>query len=267
MAQDEDFFRRNRGTHAVITGGSQGLGLAAAKRLVREGAQKIALAGRDERKGQAAAAEVAALGCECIFLRAEMSDAEDAASLIPRAVKAFGSVNALVNSAAATSRGTLTDTTLALWDEHMNTNARGPFLAMQALTRHLLETGKPGSVVNILSVSGVVGQSFLTPYAASKAALSVLTKNAANAFRSNRIRFNGINTGWMETPGERETQKKFHGGGEDWVRQAEARLPMGQLVKPDQLAGLIAYMLSPESGVMTGSIVDYDQNVLGALPE
>ena len=101
--QDENYFRRNSGTHAVITGGSQGLGLAVAKRLVREGAQKIALAGRDERKGRAAAEEIAALGCECVFLRAEMSDADDAASLVPRAVKAFGSVNALVNSAAATS--------------------------------------------------------------------------------------------------------------------------------------------------------------------
>jgi len=63
------------------------------------------------------------------------------------------------------------------------------------------------------------------------------------------------------------TQQKFHGVGEDWLEKAEAAQPMGQLVKPEQLAGLVAYLLSPESGVMTGALVDYDQHVAGAYPE
>ncbi|MEY2605778.1 MAG: hypothetical protein QOH31_3594 [Verrucomicrobiota bacterium] len=67
--------------------------------------------------------------------------------------------------------------------------------------------------------------------------------------------------------GEDLTQQKFHGVGEGWLAKAEAAQPMGQLVKPDQLAGLAAYMLSPESGVMTGTLVDYDQRVAGAYPE
>ena len=71
----------------------------------------------------------------------------------------------------------------------------------------------------------------------------------------------------MDTPGESATQQKFHGVGEDWLAKAEAAQPMGQLVKADQVAGLVAYMLSPESGVMTGALVDYDQNVAGAYPE
>jgi NAD(P)-dependent dehydrogenase (short-subunit alcohol dehydrogenase family) len=71
----------------------------------------------------------------------------------------------------------------------------------------------------------------------------------------------------MDTPGESATQQKFHGMDEDWLAKAEAAQPMGQLVKPEQLAGLVAYMLSPESGVMIGALVDYDQNVAGAYPE
>jgi NAD(P)-dependent dehydrogenase (short-subunit alcohol dehydrogenase family) len=71
----------------------------------------------------------------------------------------------------------------------------------------------------------------------------------------------------MDTPGESVTQQKFHGASEDWLTQAEAAQPMGQLVKPDQVAELAAYMLSPESGVMTGALVDYDQNVAGAYLE
>ena len=71
----------------------------------------------------------------------------------------------------------------------------------------------------------------------------------------------------MDTPGESVIQQKFHSVDEDWLAKAEAAQPMSQLVKPDQVAGLVAYMLSPESGVMTGSLVDYDQNVAGAYPE
>src|ERR1700738_1223791 len=156
---------------------------------------------------------------------------------------------------------------LELWDRHFNTNARGPFLLMQGLVRHLVETGKPGSIVNILSMVVHCGQSYLTAYSASKGALATLTKNVANAFAANRIRCNGILTGWMDTPGESATQQKFHGVSEDWLARAEATQPMRQLVKPHQLAGLAAYLLSPESGVMTGALIDYDQRVSGAYPE
>jgi NAD(P)-dependent dehydrogenase (short-subunit alcohol dehydrogenase family) len=138
---------------------------------------------------------------------------------------------------------------------------------MQGVVKHLVETGKPGSIVNILSMAAHCGQSYLTAYSASKGALATLTKNVANAFAAKRIRCNGILIGWMDTPGESVTQQKFHGVSEDWLTQAEAAQPMGQLVKPDQVAELAAYMLSPESGVMTGALVDYDQNVAGAYPE
>jgi NAD(P)-dependent dehydrogenase (short-subunit alcohol dehydrogenase family) len=138
---------------------------------------------------------------------------------------------------------------------------------MQGVVHHLIETGKPGSIVNILSMAAHCGQSYLTPYSASKGALAILTKNVANAYRAKRIRCNGILAGWMDTPGETQTQKTFHGATDDWLAETERRQPMGQLVKPDQLASLAAYMLSPESGVMTGALVDYDQNVAGAYPE
>lgn len=124
-----------------------------------------------------------------------------------------------------------------------------------------------GGIVNILSMSAYCGQSYLTPYSASKGALATLTKNVANAFASRHIRCNGILAGWMDTPGENVTQQKFHGVGKEWLAKAETAQPMGQLVKPDQLAGLAAYILSPESGVVTGALVDYDQRVAGAYPE
>jgi NAD(P)-dependent dehydrogenase (short-subunit alcohol dehydrogenase family) len=183
------------------------------------------------------------------------------------AIERLGTVNALVNSAATTDRGSLLDTTLEMWQAQMDTNARGPFLLMQALVRHLLERRAPGSIVNILSQSAHCGQSFLVPYSASKATLANLTKNVAQSFRQHRIRCNGVMAGWMDTPGEAAIQKKAHGAPDDWLQKAEAARPMGQLAKPDELAGLVSYMLSPESGVMTGALVDYDQWVPGAQPE
>jgi NAD(P)-dependent dehydrogenase (short-subunit alcohol dehydrogenase family) len=258
---------RNAETRAVITGGSQGLGFAIARRLAEEGAKSIVISGRDAKKGIAAAGTISELGTPCIFVKADLSNADDCRRLIAKSIDQFGSVNALVNSAAETSRGTLLDTSLETWQKHFDTNARGPFLTMQGVVQHLVETGKPGSIVNILSMVIYVGQSYLTPYSASKAALANLTRNTANAFASKRIRCNGICVGWMDTPQEDATQRKFHDRPEGWLKGVEAQQPMGQLVKPDQLAGLVTYMLSPESGVMTGALVDYDQNVAGKYPE
>src|SRR6266481_1330994 len=252
---------RNQSTIAVITGGTQGLGLAIARRLATEGDGGIVISGRNADRGGSAAKSRRTRGTECLFVKADVSIPEDCHRLIDTAIKHFGSLNALVNSAAATDRGTLLDTSLEVWDRHFNTNVRGPFLLMQRVVAHLVETGKPGSIVNILSMSAHCGQSFLTPYSASKGALATLTKNVANAFSTKRIRCNGLMVGWMDTPGETATQQKFHGAADDWLAKAESKQRMGQLVKPDQVAGLVSYLLSPESGVMTGALVDYDQNV------
>jgi NAD(P)-dependent dehydrogenase (short-subunit alcohol dehydrogenase family) len=263
----DDYFLRNCSTRAVVTGGTQGLGLAVAKRLAREGAPAIVISGRRPELGEAAAAEVRALGAECVYVKADVAQAEDCRHLIETAISRLGSINALVNSAAITDRGTLQDTSLAMWDAQFNTNARGPFLLMQHTVRHLLEREAPGSIVNVLSQSAHVGQSFLVAYSASKAALANLTKNVANTHIRNRIRCNGIMLGWMETPGEVAVQQRFHGHDAGWLADAAAGRPMGQLVKPEQVASLITYLLSPESGVMTGALVDYDQFVPGSQPE
>lgn len=264
---NDEFFLRNRTTTAIITGGAQGLGFAIAERLAREGAHGIILSGRNLEKGEKAAASIQSGGRDCIFVKADVSVPEDCFRLISAALDRFGTVNSLVNAAALPDRGTLLDTTPELLDRMFHTNVRGPFLLMQGVVRHLIETGQPGSIVNILSMVVHCGQSYLSAYSASKGALATLTKNVANAFSTNRIRCNGILTGWMDTPGESATQQKFHGVSGDWLAKAEATQPMGQLVKPNQVAGLAAYLLSPESGVMTGALIDYDQRVSGAYPE
>ena len=254
---------RNKDTKAIVTGGAQGIGFAVAKQLVAEGCTSVALVGRTAEKGRDAVSELKALGADAIFIAADISDVTACANVVTTSLGKFGSVNALVNAAATSARGSLTETTPELFDLIFNTNVKGPFFLMQGVVRHLVETKKPGSIVNVLSMSGHGGQPFLSAYSSSKGALAVLTKNAANAYRKRRIRVNAVLPGWMDTPNEAVVQAKFHGAGPDWLEKAEAAQPMGQLAKTHQLAGLVTYMLSPESGIMTGSLVDYDQNIVG----
>ncbi|ANT49366.1 SDR family oxidoreductase [Mesorhizobium amorphae] len=258
---------RNSETRAIVTGGAQGIGFAVAEALADEGCRALALIGRSQEKGDKAVAALKKSGVDAIFISADVAKVADCKRAVDTAIAHFGTVNALVNAAATSARGSLVETSEELFDTIFATNVRGPFFLMQGLVAHLLARKAPGSIVNVLSMSAHAGQSFLTPYSTSKGALMTLTKNVANAYRTNRIRCNAVLPGWMDTEGEDIVQKKWHGAADDWLEKAEAGQPMGQLVKPAQLARLISYMVSPQAGVMTGSLVDYDQNVAGAGAE
>ena len=91
-----------------------------------------------------------------------------------------------------------------------------------------------------------------------------LTKNVAYSIMRHRIRINMLNIGWMDTPGENIIQHKYHNAGDDWLENAETGMPFGRLLKPQEVASAVAFMASEKSGMMTGSIVDFDQSVQGA---
>ena len=180
------------------------------------------------------------------------------------AIERYGRIDGLVNAAGLTTRGTLLDTPPELFDQHVAINLKGPFFLMQAAVSDMITRGAPGSIVNVITMSAHGGQPYLAPYVASKAGLIGLTKNVAHAHRWNKIRINGINIGWTETVGEDDIQRRFHGAGDDWLEKAGASLPMGKLGQVDDVARLAVLLLSDASGVVTGSIIDWDQNVPGA---
>lgn len=248
----------------LVNGGSQGVGAAIARAAVREGAV-VAVTGRRPEPGEALVAELTAAGGKALYVQADLSDAAQAKAAVGTVIDAFGRVDCLVNSAGLTSRGTLLDTTPELFDAHIAINLKGPFFAMQAAVADMVARKAPGTVVNIITSSAHGGQPFLAPYVAAKAGLIGLTRNAAHAHRWDRVRINGLNIGWTATEGEDATQRAFHGAEDGWLTEAAAKLPMGKLGQPDEIADFVVLLLSDRSGVVTGSVIDWDQNVLGGL--
>lgn len=251
------------GKIAVITGSTQGLGADTARLFAERGAAGIITCGRNQTKGEAVASEISAGGCPTHYVQADLSQVEDCRKVIAAADQRFGKIHALVNSAAITDRGTILDTSPELFDNMFAINTRAPFFLMQDTIKIMIREGIEGTIVNIQSMSGLGGQPFIIAYCASKGALSILTKNVAYGLLRNRIRVNALNIGWMDTPGEDRIQKEYHNAEDDWLQKAEAQLPFGRLLKTKEVAQTIAYLSSDESGMMTGSIIDFDQSVLG----
>ena len=198
-------------------------------------------------------------------MQADLADVAQVQSGVTAVVAEHGRIDCLVNSGALTSRGTLLDTTPELFDSHIAVNLRGPFFAMQAAVRDMVARSAPGTIVNVISSSELGGQPYLAPYVAAKAGLAGLTRNAANAHRWDRIRINGLDIGWTDTEGEDAIQRRFHGAGDDWRERAARSVPMGKLGQPDEIADFVVFLLSDRSGVVTGSVIDWDQRVFGGV--
>lgn len=251
----------------IVTGGTQGLGAAVAELLAERGARGLIICGRNARAGEEQVAKLRALGCDAGFVAADLNDPHAGEQVVAAAASRFGVLHGLVNCAGMSDRGTILSTTPELFDAIFAVNVRAPFFLMQAAIKLMVANGTEGSIVNIITITSHGGQSFLTPYAASKGALVTLTKNVAFSAMRNRIRVNGLNIGWMDTPHEDEIQKQYHQADDDWLEKAEREQPFGRLLKPREVARGVAFLLSEESGMMTGAVIDFDQNVIGCGDE
>jgi len=251
------------GRVAIVTGSTQGLGAAVAELFAERGASGLVICGRNAEKGKRVAEKLRAKGCATEYVQADLGNVEDCRKVVATADAKFGRVDTLVNAAALTDRGTLWDTSPELWDRILAVNVRGPFFLMQEAASIMQREKIHGTVVNILSMSAHGGQPFITAYCTSKGALLTLTKNVAFSLLRHRIRVNGLNIGWMDTPGEDRIMRTYHGAQDGWKDKAEAGLPLGRLLKVDEVARAVAYLASDESGLMTGSIIDFDQSVVG----
>lgn len=255
---------------AVVTGSTQGLGEAIVRAFAGEGAAGLVLCGRDRAKGGRVVEDLTAGGCRAVFVPADLSSVADCRAVVAAADRGFGRCDILVNAAGNTERGSILDTSEATFDALFNVNVRAPFFLMQEAIALMRRDRIAGSIVNIQSMAAHGGQAFIAAYSSSKAALAALTRNTAHAMVNHRIRVNGLNIGWMATPGEDAVMRKHHGATDGWLEAAAQSRPFGRLVDPDEVARACVYLASDESGLMTGANIDFDQTVVGvsdaALP-
>ncbi len=251
--------RRFEGRVALVTGSTQGVGEAVARRLSAEGAS-VVVTGRAAGRGESVAAELD----DAMFVPAELSDVDAVRGLVAATDERYGRLDVLVNAAGLSDRGTIVDTTPELFDLLMAVNVRAPLLLMQGAIAIMRREGRGGAIVNVGSVASYGSLPFLTAYASSKAALVTMSRNVAYSVMWDRIRVNVVNPGWIDTPGEDVVQRRFHDAPDDWLARAEATQPFGRLIKPDELARVVAFVASDDAGLMTGAVIDFDQSVIGA---
>ena len=215
----------------VVTGSTQGLGAAIARRAVerrRRGHRRLR-ARAPARRGGARRARGARR--EAVFVAADLADEAQCRAIVRACEERFGRLDGLVNAAGLSSRGTLDDTSAELWDRLFAVNARAPFLLMQEAARLMRRAGGGGSIVNIITMASHGGEPVLTGYSASKAALATLTRNAGYQLAPDRIRVNGLNIGWTATEGEHAVQMG-EGRPADWQVAADAGRPLGPPAAP-----------------------------------
>lgn len=253
---------RFEGKVALVTGSTLGLGEAIARRFVSEALAGLIVTGRDVKRGTAVARSLGSK-TSVEFVATDLGDVDQVGALIDRTDERFGRLDILVNAAGISTRGSIEDTTPELFDNLMAVNVRAPLLLMQGAIRIMRREGIEGTIVNIGSVASHRGEPFLTPYATSKGALTTLTKNVAHSVLWDRIRCNILNLGWMDTPTEDVIQRTYHSHGKNWLGEARASQPFGRLLDPDEVARAVAFLASDDSGLMTGSVIEFNQGVLG----
>jgi NAD(P)-dependent dehydrogenase (short-subunit alcohol dehydrogenase family) len=244
----------------IVTGAAQGIGRAVALRTAQSGAEALLLT--DRQPGDTASQEVTAAGAACAFVCADLADPGSAATITDACLARFGRIDGLVNAAGLTDRASVQNAEAVVFDRLFAVNTRAPLLLMRGCIRAMQARGQGGAIVNILSINAHGGSAELALYSASKAALALVTRNAAHAHRFDRIRVNGVNVGWADTPGERATQAGL-GRSDAWLAERAAEQPFGRLLDPDDIARLTAFLLSDASIPTTGAIIDQEQWVAG----
>lgn len=243
---------RLEGKVAIISGGARGMGAAEAKLFAREGA-KVIICDVLEDEGRQTEAEINEVGGDAVFVKLDVTSQDEWENVVNTAIERFGKLDILVNNAGIIVQSTIEDMTVELWDKVMDVNAKGVFLGTKTAIPHMKEAGG-GSIVNISSISGIVGQDNVNAgYNASKGAVRIFTKAAAVQYAKENIRVNSIHPGPIATPMTAE-------GRADPERVALTldRTPLGRYGEPEEVANAVLFLASDEASYVTGSEIVVD---------
>ena len=241
---------RLEGKVALITGGGNGMGAEECRLFAREGA-KVVIADIRDGDGRQVEAQIAEAGGEALFVHLDVSDESSWSAAIEETISRFGRLDLLVNNAGISGEGNLTSS--ESWDRLMNINAKGVFLGITHAVPEMVKAGG-GSIVNISSISGFVGQETIHPgYNASKGAVRILTKSAALQHAKDNIRVNSVHPGLMPPM---ITSSSSSWGDRDAAIAAD--VPLGREGRPIEVANAVLFIASDEASYITGTelIVD-----------
>lgn len=232
---------------AVVTGASQGIGRETALVLAEAGA-KIAAAARNEEKLASLVSEIAAKGGEAIAVKMDVADAEQVKAGFKLVTEKFGRLDILVNNAAITRDGLAMRMKKEDWDAVLQTNLTGAHLCIQQVLPVMMRA-RTGRIINITSVVAQTGNAGQANYVAAKAGIIGLTKAIAIEMASRNVTVNAVAPGFVETPMTDVLPEKVK-------EELKARVPLGRLGAPKDVAAAIVFLASDEAGYITGHVLD-----------
>jgi len=240
---------------AVITGGAMGIGKAIARLFAGEGC-RVVIADLNQEGGVKTQGEIEKEGGSCLFIKTDISRADEVKIMAQKAASFCDRIDILVNNAAIWRPGKVTDLTEEVWDQVLNTNLKGIFLVSREIIPEMQKKGG-GSIINIASVAGLVGAREAAAYNASKGGVINLTRNMALDFAPDNIRVNCICPGMIDTA-QGDTVVAHYAPEKDPKEAKATWQPLHRRGLPEDVARLTLYLASDDSAFMTGSILVID---------
>ena len=253
------------GKVAIVSGGARGIGRAAARKLAGEGASVVICSDREEQVEETVAA-LREEGLEVRGVRADVTSSADMKKLMDLASETYGGVDVLVNSAGVQRYGTVVETEEEVWDEVLDANLKGVYLASRYAIPEMRKRGG-GAIVNLSSVQAFASQTGVAAYTASKGGINALTRAMALDHAGENIRVNAVCPASVDTPMLRWSADLFKGDKsveetlKDWGRMH----PLGRVARPEEVAEVIAFLASARASFITGGDYKVDGGMLAAL--